>query len=514
MLSRGSTLLLEGADSQRRLSGLGARLVHDRLILLISATDPSDPITDERLLLRATAMVEVNDLLSANGELTVTNLRIRFEPSLMENLVGLAVAFDDPIASITGFGFTGIRHRLEVRTASRTTRFIGEVIPGLYGALQCCAEVKSGDLAADAIKYSVLPASLCRGPVTHPGALVETGTRLAFVAIGLLDSLVGVHSLTETPVAAITSIGLVGRIEPRIEIAAGGGRTTYACGDVHDRYEHLVAWLAARVSGPIWLGAGADPVPPEVENCLAPFRRSEALPAGPHLFTPAVGLSLNSPATPGFLLVGDDTMVWLPGRAPSPATPRVSLQLGRERWVWSNERDEVRVDRDGAIFRWLTRSGKPFRLALFERVERISQRIALAWASSGTGVIPDGQNRRDSYRVQVSDQAQPGIAIWTAVDGEFRSLSCKLVEVSLGGCSIRTQHQLPADLLLRVDLTQNGRVFSVRASVAYSRQRVDDQRWMAGLVFVETPSDFDTVLRQFWMTLQQEQLRRLRGESG
>lgn len=514
MLGKGSTLLLEVADSQRRLNGLGARVVHDRLILLISATDPSDPVADERVLLRASAMVEVNDLLSANGELTVTDLRIRFQPSLMENLVGLGVAFDDPIADITGFGFTGIRHRLEVRSSSRTTRFIGDVIPGLYGALQCCAEAKAGDVPAEAIQFSVLPASLCRGPVTHPGALVVTATRLAFVATGLLDSLVGVHSLTETPVAAIASIGLVGRVEPRIEITAVGGRMTYTCADANDRYEQLVAWLATRVAGPIWLGTGTDPVPPEVEKCLAPFRRSQALPVGPHLFTPAVGLSLNSPATPGFLLVGDDTMVWLPGRAPNPATPRVSLQLGRERWVWSSDREEVRVDREGAIFRWLTRAGNPFRVALFEHVERIKQRIALAWASSGTGVMSDGQNRRDSYRVQVSEQTQPAIAIWTAGDGEFRSLSCKLVELSLGGCSIRTQYQLPADLLLRVDLTQNGRVYSVRASVAYSRQRVDDQRWMAGLVFVETPSDFDTVLRQVWMTLQQEQLRRLRGESG
>jgi c-di-GMP-binding flagellar brake protein YcgR len=186
--------------------------------------------------------------------------------------------------------------------------------------------------------------------------------------------------------------------------------------------------------------------------------------------------------------------------------------LGREHWIWSSDRDEVQVDREGAIFRWVTRSGKPFRHALFERVEQIKRRIALVWASSGTGVLSDGQNRRDSYRVQVSEQAQPAISIWTAADGEFRSLSCKLVELSLGGCSIRTQRQLPSDLLLRVDLTQNGRVYSVRASVAYTRQRVDDQRWMAGLTFVDTPSDFDSVLRQLWMTLQQEQLRRLRGD--
>lgn len=504
-------LVIEFGRNQRRFSGAGARAVHDRLLLLLAERAAPDP--EERVLLRAGAMIEVNDLLAATGELQVTSHRIRFQPNTVEDVVGLAAGFDDPVDDITGFEFTGLRHRLEVRSAHRTTRFMGEVLPALYGALRCLADVKSGAVSSGGMEYSVIPASLWRGPVTHPGALVLTPTRLAFVVTGLLDSLAGVQGLSETPVGSITSVSVVGRLEPRIEITAGGARATYACGDVNERYEHILAWIAARGPGPTWPPAGAEDgvPPPEVEALLAPWRRAQALPEV-RVFTPAVGVSPGNPATPGFLVVGEEVMVWLPGPGPGGANARLTLPLGSQHWIWGNAREEIRVERDGTTFRWVTKAGRPFRVALFERVERVKERIALAWASSGTGVVSDGKNRRDSYRVQVSEQAQPAFSIWMAGEGEFRPLSFKLVELSLGGCSVRTQVQLPADLLLRVDLAENGRVHSVRAAVAYTRQRRDDQRWVAGLRFIDPPSDFDTVLRHLWMSLQQQQLRRLRGD--
>lgn len=465
------------------------------------------------MLLHAAATVEVNELLSAVGEVTVTTHRIRFQPNRMEHLVGLAVAFEDLTAEITGFGISGFRHRLEVRTATRSTRFLGDVVPALYAALQSIAEVATGKVEWAEIDFAVWPASVCRGLVMHPGALVQTATQIAFLASGLLDSLAGVQSLSETPLMAISTVALTGRIDQRIEVAAGGVRTTYACSEAARRYEQLVGWLAMRAPGPV-LGVGApltEPLRAEIEAVLLPWRAAHPLP-DPQAFTPAVGLSADSPATPGYLLVGLEAAIWLPGRAFDPSRPPVSLPLGRERWIWDEPGADVRAERDGIPYRWVTKAGAPFRAALFDQVERIRKRIALAWASSGTGVIADGQNRRDSYRVQVLDHRQPPISIRVAVDGEFRLLSCRLIELSLGGCSIRTTAQLPADLLTRVDLTEGGRTCSVRASVTYTRQGMHDQRWVAGLVFIDPPSDFDTVLRHVWMTLQQQQLRRLRGD--
>lgn len=466
---------------------------------------------DERVLLRVATAVEVNDLRSAAGEVTVTTRRIRFQPGRATE--GQGLAFDDPNEAITGFGISGIRHRLEVRTATRTTRFMGDSIPALYAALQTNAEAAAGVAHADAVDYRIWPAALCRGPVMHPGAVVQTGTRIAFIATGLLDSLVGVQAVTEMPLATITGVALLGRLDHRIEIRTGTARILLACSDAPDHYQDLAGWLATRSPAPVWTG-GAPPTGPiqaEIDAVLAPWRNICALPESPTLFTAAVGLSENSPATPGFLLVGSETMVWLPGGVPNPNRPPVSLPLGRERWIWAEATDEVRADRDGPPYRWITKAGKPFRQGLFDQVERIKQRIALAWASSGTGVLADGQNRRDSYRVQVLEQSQPAFTIWTASGGEFRPLACKVVELSLGGCSIRTATRLPDDVLLRVDLAQKGRSSSVRATAAYTRQRLHDQRWMAGLVFVDAPSDFDTLLRQLWMSLQQQQLRRLRG---
>ncbi len=469
---------------------------------------PADPV-----LLQGSATVEVNDLLAAVGELTITTQRIRFRPNRVENLVGLAAAFDDPVDAISGFEITGARHRLEVRSASRTVRFMGDVVPGVYGALQALAEVASGEVKAEHLGFRLVPASLCRGPVMHPGALVFTGTRLAFVATGFLDSLVGVHALTEIPVGAITNLTLSGRLDPRIEVGTVGARLIFACADAANQYERAVAWLAEHLPGPMVLGGAAatGPVATELDRVIGPYRGLGALAEAPLMFTPAVALSANSPATPGWLFVGAESMVWLPGPTPSVARPPVSLPLGRERWIWGEPAAEIRADREGIPYRWVTRLGVPFRQALFEQVERIRKRIALAWASSGTGVIADGQNRRDSYRVQVMEQGQPAIGIWVATEGEFRQLSCKIIELSLGGCSIRTAAQLPLDLLARVDLAESGRVCSVRARVAYTRQGMHDQRSVAGLVFIEPPSDFDTVLRHMWMSLQQQQLKRLRG---
>ena len=456
----------------------------------------------------------MNDFPSATGDLLITDRRIGFRPVRGGILSGVSIVHELPTSDISGFGINGPRKRLEVRSPALTMRFLGDAVPAVYGALQVLTEVAANPAGPADFTIALAPAALCRGPVTHPGSLVYTPAQLTFVATGFLETFVGAHPLTEIPIGDIRTITLTGKLTPRLEVATATARVVFACSDVSGEYERAVSWLAANLPGPVLANAAefTPALAAEIDAVLASSRGVGALAETPIMFTPAVGLSANSPATPGWLFIGAESMVWLPGPSASAgARPPVSLPLGRERWIWNEAKSDISADREGIPYRWVTKLGAPFRAALFEQVERIRKRIALAWASSGTGVVADGQNRRDSYRVQVMEQGQPNISIWLAGESVFRQLNCTLVELSLGGCSIRSANAIGLDVLARVDLAERGRHSSARARVAYTRQGMHDQRWVSGLVFIEPPTDFDTIIRQIWMTQQQQQLQRLRG---
>lgn len=506
------TLHLDAASGQRRLIGLGARIVYERLSALKGGGGAF--ASDERVLLHTLASVEVNDLLSAVGELTVTTRRIRFQPNRMDRMIWPNLAFEDTVDHIKGFAFTGVRLRLEVEVGARVLRVIGDAVPGLYGAVQGLSEVRAGSVSVEALEVVTTPASLWRGPVAHPGVLVQSGSRLAFVATGLLDSLVGMHALTDVSADSVQVLTLTGIVDQRIDIVAGPVRMVLSCSDIRARYDAMVAWLARHVSGPILMPDAPDraAVLARVEAAIAPWRDAHSVPDGILQFSPAVGLSEGGPATPGWLLLVDDTLVWLPSRVPEARRVPVSLPLARERWIWGDDSEDIRADRDGRPYRWIVQAGVPFRSALFEQVERIKKKIALAWASSGTGVISDGQNRRDSYRVRVEEDNPAPFTVYSAARGGFVEVECKVVEVSLGGCSVRTTAEIPVGTLLRVDLAEGTKVHTVRATIAHRRHRMHDEGWMAGLVFVEPTSDFEVALRNLWFMLQQQQIRKLRGE--
>ncbi len=497
-----------GAERQPSLVGLGARIVHERLAPLLTDAEEVTYAAGERVLLHAAATVELNDLLHAVGEVTVTTRRIRFRPNQMDRMLWPRIPFEHQNDQITSFELSGIRPGIEVRTATHQARFVGDVLPALYAALQYNAELRAGPADAANHDVAVWPGVLLRGPVTHPGGLLHTSTRLAFVATGLLDSLAGAQSLTEVSLPAITSLVLRGQLDRRLDVHATSVGMTVACDDLDECFDRLVTWLANGAPGPVWLGDGAPTaVLGEIEDVLGPWRSQVRLPAVPRRFTPAVCLTGSLIATPGLLVVTEHDLIWLPGRTPGAGSSPLVLPLARARFVWDDDPDEVRVDVEGAPHRWVTRTQRQFRSALFTDVQRARGGVVLPPS-------PDAEagNRRDSFRVEVLDQRQPPISIFLDVDGMLRPLDLRIADLSLGGCGLRLAHPVEVGSLIRVELTEGAHMHPARGRVVKLRANPPGPGWFGGVVFEESSPGFDDALRKLWMALQREQLQRQTGE--
>ena len=509
------TLVLEGDSGQRRVTGLGAVIVQERLAALRNDVEQAGYQADERVLVHALASVQVNDLLHAVGVLTLTTRRIRFQPNRIDRGFWPALAFEEKTKDIESFAFTGLRLGLEVRTASRTARFLGAAVPALYAGLQCLSEAAAGPPSLKDIDFDLWPAALCRGPVMHPGVLLRTATRLLFLATGLVDSMLGLQRLSNFPIESITSVTVRRRLEPRIDVNVGESRATFAVAEGKQCHERLVAWLLSTAPGPMLVTDAYDrknrpEALAQVTAHLDPWRAVHTLPEGPLLFSPAVGLSEDSQATVGCLLVVEDAMLWLPGRTPDPRRPPILLPLSHEQWVWPDALNEVATDRSGQRYRWIIKGDEPFCRGLLDQVRRIKEQIALNWVPPESPAVTTGFNRRDSFRVQVLENCPPPLTVHLPVLDTFQAIDCTFVEVSLGGCAIRTSTMLGIGTRVRIDLTEPERVRTVTAVVEHERQR--PWGWLTGLAFEEPDTDFQSSLRDLWTALQQLHIRRMRGE--
>ncbi len=501
-----SSLSLVCAQTLPRVVGLGARIVHERLSALLTDGGDLTYHPGERVLLHASASVEWNDLMSAVGEVTVTTRRIRFRPNRMDRLLWPDTAFETDHERVTHFSVGGVRPGLEVRTPTDRRRFIGDVIPALYAALRSNAEVRGGEVHPDCASFAVWPAALCSGPVMHQGALLHTATRLAFVATGLLDSLVGVQGVTEFPVGTITALALRGQFDHRLVVSSHSGQMTIAGEQLKDRYADLLPWLAAGGAGPVWVGDGPPPedVAAEIEAVLGPWRAFHRLSERVRLFTPGVAV-VGNVATTGWLLVTTGSVVWLPGLL-TPDTAPVLIPLTAGPWRWDDDPDELRAEVGKTSHRWLTKARRAFRVALFQDLARTTGR-----AAHDQGAAAELGNRRDSFRVEVPDDWQSAITVWGTRDGKLHSLDCRIVDLSLGGIGIALGDQLPAGASLRVDLVDGRRTLSVDAKVTNSWAGPHGVGWRSGITFASPQANFEDALRTLWMELQRLELKRLSG---
>lgn len=511
---RKGVLVLECGDRQRRLGGAGARIIHDRLAPLFAAQPQPTYADDERVLLFSPAELEANELLSVSGELIVTTRQLRFQPRRMERLIWPELEVNLGIDKVTGIQVTGVRRRLEVLAEGRTLRFHGAVLAELYAALQAATELRDGAVTAAEIENETWPASLHRGPLAHSGEMVRTGTQLAFLVAGMLNSMTGVRESLTFPVDDVDRLLLRGVLGKRIEVHSGGVQAVLSCADIVTRYDELVRWRARRAGGPVWLGgcpAGGG-VRARIDEALAPWREHHRLPAAPVLFAPAVRVFERTGAVPGWLLLGDETLVWLPGRTPQPGDTPVRIPVGG--WLWrpnDGPPDEVRLHVGGAPYRWLPAPGAAFHRALAAHADEVERRLQASRSAARLELLREANtNRRDTYRVRLPADEPSGLEIWILKDNQLERLECDLLDFSLCGCALRTNERLSAEALLRVDLPSGDMIQPVQAEVVHDRPLPGAGGWMTGLRFLDLWGHSQVVVRATWMRFQQDEARRAR----
>jgi hypothetical protein len=532
-------LTLTTAHGSRVLSGVGARALHEVLAPLLSAGRPMSVEGRERVLVATDTEIEVNDLVSARGELVLTTRRLRFEPARLERSLWPRLAFELPVDSIRGCAVVGLRRRLEVRAATRVLRFLGPVIPELYGALHAVAALGPGGVGEP--EYDVTPVSLVRGPLMHPGALVRTHAGLCFIATGVLDALVGLEHVLELPVQDITRMSITGLIDKGIEVTTTTGRAVFSCPGIEELFSDLTVWWSRSLPGPVWSGertpdalegrgAGrglrlAPPPMPDpaaapppalralIEDVLSQWRTEHPLPAAPVLFSPAVRLGDAGDAAPGWLLVGDDTLVWLPrfgDQGPLRLALGGTVALRRDAPPGAVH---VQVGA-GRLFRWLV-PVEQFRTALTEKVDRPARPPAPSLRPAPVDPFYRGGNRRQTFRVLVRAEEERGLCFWLLDRGEMRPFGGSLADFSLHGFALKLATPFAGPTMLQVGIPfGDDEVRSLEATLVHQRKLKDEDCWLAGWRFEGSWGEVEFLTHNLWLELQQRAIRRNAEDAG
>ncbi len=535
-----ASLVIVGGGHAHRLVGAGAREVYEVLAPLLDGI-PSDA-PRERVLLFADGEIAVNDLLSAVGEVTLTTWRLRFQLRGFERRIWPVLDVNVALTEVSGFRLCGIRRRLEVQCGDRVVRFLGPVVPSLYGALRAAAELTAGAVTLHTLEHEAWPVDLHRRPLSHPGALVRTATRLTFLATGTLDALIGLEPEIEMPLSAIERIALCGTFEDRIAVttasgAAAGAATVvvnFSVANVRSRYDALVAWMADRATGPVWLGAE----PPEADReavaaILAPWRSSGPVTDSPRLFCPAVRISGSSGAEPGWLSVDDALLLWVPRLCEGSGAIAFRLplrlpHLGQTYLLVAAPAHELHLQAlGGARHRWRVASQPPqgaagdapplrggiaphFRRALREHLDEIDAPESAPEVVFVAAPDSSQSGRRKTYRVPIPAGRAADILFWTRADDVLERLDCTLADWSLGGCGVLVVERLPPGTQLHVHVHVGTEVHPLLAEFVFDRKLKGEALWFTGLRFVGNWGDIERVTNALWQDFQHAATHRSR----
>ncbi len=524
-------LEVRSAGVSRRLSGGGAKALYDLLAPLLNA-EHSRP-RGERVLISAAAEMEMNEFISARGELMVTTSRLRFFPARLESLMWPSARVDIPVGDVVSFGLVGLRRHLEIETQGRALRFLGAVVPDLYGALEALREHRDDPRCP--AELVVLPVSLRREPVFHPGTLVCTRKKVTLVSTQPLDALAGVPGVLALATRDVTRIQLGGLLDRWVEVHTAEDHLRLGNPDPARLFETLSTLLARHLDGPAWCGHRPEPevwgprspallkvapppslLPPPpppainaaIEAELATWRQRFRLPTLLTLFSPAVYVSETDEAIPGWLLSGDETLIWLPrGGKPLRIVLDGTPVLRRD-----SPAGEVEVQPGrGRTHRWLLVSDT-FRAALRDVLERPPRR-----PPSGARPTPSepkhwGQNRRQTYRVTVPAGVEVRVQLWVQSEGELTPLTAEFVDFSLHGFQIRLSEALSAETLLRADVDADGHVESLVAHQVHCHVQPGERSWIAAYCFAGNWGDVEAATHYEWLALQQRIKKKRREE--
>lgn len=532
-------LVIKAGVETARFMGPGARRVHARLnsqLLQIRSPDSMFGVEarslfeeGEKVVFQGTLERYLNPVLSASGDVTLTDRRFRFTPlSTLDRLLFDGAPVDLPLDEIKSSKMVGVRHRLELKTHDRRLLFGGSNAGRVYALLGGVMYVEEEGSSAESATQGALATwevSLHRGPIAHKGTLVVGSQRLRFATSGMLDALVGAHDV-DLALADVERIALRGVADRRLVLRADGQDYLLSMAQVSERFQDFIE-LLLRTDGsddPEVLETGEVGDGDLVAKLLGSWvnhlgRITESRVA---MFGPAVHLGGKGTfARRGWMCLTQRRILFLPAGGPDGREDLLAVPTQGVKVPMDSDDQHESLDLKGKGFNisLLLRGGQPLVDEFWARVSegRWTRQAGRAKQLAAQDVSKQadeaeakfsqrrGQlNRRESFRIFVPVEIQARVELDPEPGRKVAPIFCRVMDVSLGGMGVVTSWQLNLSQEGWLEVTLKDSKLRVRVSVRYSRQV--GRTWHNGLMFEVLRYTEETIINEAYMHFQSEVL--------
>ena len=488
--------------------------------------------SEEQVVLEGPIDLYLNNLLATRGHIQLSPGRLRFTPGRsLETMIWGNLAIDLPIERIRNVELTGMRRRIVVETDEKSYSFRGALAPRVYGVIT--ALVQSDGVNVDSLLVFSSKASLYTGPMTQPGELVLTRSRMRFTPAGRLEALVGLQREVDLHVHDMTRVDVQGLIDRRLVINFGTEEMAFQIPKPEEK-SNAIRELMLTIEGeedPLVPLHGARRATPRIMAVLGAWKEligeldeEEVL-----LFGPGLHLGQKRMFRRGFICLTSTRVLFLPSGGPQSGelplmTSLVSLSAkGRDQ----APQGELVLRTGETLLRFLPRGGEGFVDTFFflwrEELERTDEfhfkkhgmltRKAEAEKEKAVEEIGGGigfVNRRETYRALLQGMNMVSIEVRSLTNpAEDQFIQVRLRDISLGGCSVITEERLPDRAEFGVEVLIGEERALVNARLVYciqmGRNRV---QWRQGLAFMDMAYRDAQLVRELVMGLQREELSR------
>lgn len=488
--------------------------------------------SEDKVVLEGPMDLYLNNLLATRGHIRVSPDRVVFEPGRsLETMIWGNLAIDCPIERIQNVQLTGMRRRIVIESDEKSYSFRGALAPRVYGVIT--ALLQSDGVSVDSLLVFSTKASLYTGPMTQPGELVLTRSRMRFTPAGRLEALVGLQREVDLHVHDMTRVDVQGLLDRRLVVNFGQDEMAYQVPKPEEKAEALRE-LMITLEGdddPLVPLHGARRATPKImalldlwEHQIGDREGEEVL-----LFGPGLHLGQKRMFRRGFICLTSTRVLFLPSGGPQSGERPLMASLVS---LSAKGRDqappgELVLRTGNTLLRFLPRGGEGFVDTFFflwrEELERTDEfhfkkhgmltRQAEAAKEKAVEEIGGGigfVNRRETYRALLQGMNMVSIEVRNPTNPSLDEfIQVRLRDISLGGCSVITEERLPDRAEFGVEVHINGERAVVNARLVYciqmGRNRV---QWRQGLAFMDMAYRDAQLVRELVMGLQREELSR------
>jgi hypothetical protein len=371
-------------DDLYRFSGRGAMRMHGRLMALLSEDTSSEELLfdpGERVLLQGQAEFFVNNVMAVRGELTLTDLRLRFLPGLgIEQLLWNTTQLDARLDEIESWTLEGLRRRLHATIDGESIVIGGPLTPELFNHLEALLGDPDVTFSAEEVVLERWEVQLRRGPIAHPGELQFTPTFVYFKPTGLLDAMVGVKDI-KFPVEDMTRLSIRGWPERKLLVRAGHEVYAFALPNIQERFDSFQSLVRDR-QYQLAVGAGSTHAP-RYQACLDSWTNTVGYAHGEQIILSAFVTELlgEGEIRFGWLLLLRTRLLFLPTGGPASREKQLEIAIEnmcrldggprspQDQILMSTEQGNVRYlisDREGVVEDFWSQCRSPTRILAWD----------------------------------------------------------------------------------------------------------------------------------------------------